>query len=61
MKTSSSKDSQRIFLEERHLIHKALIQGARDAVLRHKERGRPVVIERDGKIVWVPAEELLEK
>lgn len=61
MKTAVVKDPNRIFIEEGHLIDEALRKGVRDALLRHKEHGNPVVIERDGKIVWVPAEELLDK
>ena len=61
MKTTAVKDPNRIFLEECHLIDAALRQGVRDALLLHKERGNPVVIERDGKIVWVRAEELLDE
>ena len=30
----------------------------RDALLRHKERGNPVVIERNGEIVWIRPEDL---
>ena len=59
MKTKPTKDPSRILLEEPHLIDEALAEGVRDALLRHKERGLPVVIERDGQIVWVSAEELL--
>ena len=36
-------------------------KGVRDALLRHKALGNPVVIERDGKSVWVRAEELLDE
>jgi hypothetical protein len=60
MKDANRKDAHRILLEEGHLIDEALRLGVRDALLRHKERGQPVVIMRDGKIQWVPAEELLE-
>jgi hypothetical protein len=41
------------------MIDDALRQGVRDALLRHKERGNPVVVERDGKILWVRPEDLL--
>ena len=61
MKTATGKDANRIFLDEGHLIDEALRQGVREALRRHKERGNPVVIERDGKIVWVRAEELLNE
>ena len=59
MKPAVAKDPDRIFREEGHLIDEALRQGVRDALLRHKERNNPVVIMRNGKIVWVAAEELL--
>ena len=48
----------RIFLEEGHLIDEALEQGVREAMLRHKEAGLPVVIYRDGKTVWIKPEDL---
>ena len=58
MKIDSAKDVHRIFVEEGHLIDEALKQGVRDAMLRHKRDGLPVVIERDGKIAWVNPEDL---
>jgi len=61
MKTVTMKDPARIFREEGHVIDEALRKGVREALLRHKERDNPVVIERDGKIVWLPAQELLDK
>ncbi len=59
MRIVPAKDPDRIFREEGHVIDEALRKGVRDALLRHKERDNPVVIERDGQIVWVRAEELL--
>jgi hypothetical protein len=59
MKTEPTKDPNRILREQPHLVDEALAEGVRDALLRHKERGLPVVIERDGQIVWVSADELL--
>lgn len=58
MKTEDTKGLHRIFVEEGHLIDEALKKGVRDAILRHKQEGLPVVIYRDGKTVWVTAEEL---
>jgi hypothetical protein len=55
------KDPVQIFRDQGHLIDEALKQGVRDALLRHKERGNLVVIEREGKIVWLSAQELIEK
>jgi len=40
------------------LIGRALARGAREALLRHKRAGSPICVERDGKIVWIPAEEI---
>jgi hypothetical protein len=58
MKTEAQKDLSRIFAEDRRLIDEALKQGVRDAMLRHKEAGLPVVIYRDGKAVWVMPQDL---
>jgi hypothetical protein len=59
MKTAIAKDPDHIFREEGHLIDEALRTGIREALLRHKERDKPVVIQRNGEIVWVRADELL--
>ena len=58
MKAESPKDVNRIFIEDGHLIDEALKQGVRDAVVRHKEAGLPVVIYRDGKAVLVMPEDI---
>lgn len=58
MESEPKKDIDRIMREEGHLIDKALKQGVRDAMLRHKEAGLPVVIYRDGKTVWVMPQDL---
>lgn len=58
MKAEASKDVNRIFVEDGHLIDEALKQGVRDAVLRHKEAGLPVVVYRDGKAVWLMPRDL---
>ena len=58
MKAEAQKDVSRVFVEEGHLIDEALKQGVRDAMLRHKRDGLPVVIYRDGKTVSVKPEDL---
>jgi hypothetical protein len=58
MKVEAQKDVNRIFVEEGHLIDKALKQGVRDAMLRHKKAGLPVVVYRDGKAALVKPEDL---
>ncbi len=58
MKTDQEKDISRIFAEDGDMILEALKQGIRDAMLRHKKPGLPVVIYRDGQTVWVKPEDL---
>jgi hypothetical protein len=58
MNTKATKDVRRIFAEEGHLIDEALRKGVRAAILLHKKARQPVVIYRDGKIVWVDPKEL---
>ncbi len=45
-------------LQDDTLIGDALRTAAREAVREHKEEGLPLAMWRDGKVVWVPAEEL---
>ena len=53
MKAEAAKDLDRIFVEESHLITEAIRKGVRDAILRHKQAGLPIVVYRDGKSVWI--------
>jgi len=39
-------------------ITQALAKGVRDALLKHKQAGNPIVVWRDGKIVWFDSEEI---
>jgi hypothetical protein len=57
-KTGAEKDINRIFFEESRIIDEALEEGVREAMLRHKRAGLPVVIWRDGHSVWVKPEDL---
>jgi isoaspartyl peptidase/L-asparaginase-like protein (Ntn-hydrolase superfamily) len=59
VKATIAKDPDTIFRKEGHVIDEALRKGVRDALLRHKAHGNPVAIERDGKVIWVRAEDLL--
>ena len=58
MKAEAQKDVSRILREDQRLVDEALDRGIRDAMLRHKRDGLPVVVERDGKIEWVKPEDL---
>jgi len=31
---------------------------ARDTVLQHKQKGLPLVVWRDGKVAWIPSDEI---
>lgn len=58
MKAETQIDVHRVFVEDRPRIDEALEQGVRDAMIRHKKDGLPVVIYRDGKSVLVKPEDL---
>ena len=40
------------------LINRALMRGVRDALVRHKQAGNPICVERNGEIVWIPPEDI---
>ncbi len=58
MRPDEQQDIDRIFREDRSRIDEALKQGVREAMIRHKKDGLPVVIYRDGKTVEVSPEDL---
>jgi hypothetical protein len=39
-------------------IERALREAVRDALLRHKRDGDPVAVWRDGRVVWLEADEI---
>jgi len=39
-------------------ITQALVRGVREALLKHKQAGNPIVIWKDGKTVWLKPEEI---
>ena len=39
-------------------IDRALHRAAREAFLRHKKLGFPIVVWDDGKVVWIPPERI---
>lgn len=44
--------------ENPETITRAIVKGVREALLQHKQAGRPVVIWRDGKAVWLESKEI---
>jgi len=57
MKTELEKSIDEIF-EEGTLIDRALKQAVQEALLRHKQAGNPIVVWRDGKLVWIKPKEI---
>jgi hypothetical protein len=57
MKRKEPKDITAIFREGTP-IDKALAAGVREALRRHKQAGCPIVVWRNGKTVWVPADKI---
>ncbi len=57
MRRSSRKDIDKIF-KEGTLIDKALRDAVREALLYHKRNGNPIADWRDGKVVWIPADQI---
>jgi hypothetical protein len=39
-------------------IERALRQAVRDALHRHKLAGNPVAVWRNGRVIWIPPEEI---
>ncbi len=46
-------------LNDQARIEKALKLAARDARLLHKRMGQPMVVWENGKVVWIPPEEIV--
>ncbi|HEX4955185.1 MAG TPA: hypothetical protein VF017_17480 [Thermoanaerobaculia bacterium] len=57
-KTGQPKKSIKEIFLEGTLIDEALRKATRQAVLEHKREGLPMAVLKDGKEVWVPAQEL---
>jgi hypothetical protein len=58
VKTSKGDRIGRLFADGR-AVDEALRLAVRDAIRKHKRHNVPLAIWRDGRVVWVPAEELL--
>jgi hypothetical protein len=56
MPNEKPKDIRQIF-DDGTLIDEAMNAAVRDAVQLHKEKGLPMVVWRDGQIVWISPEE----
>ena len=57
MMKKSEKSIDEIF-KEGSLIDNALKKAVQEALVRHKQAGNPIVVWRDGKIVWLKPKEI---
>jgi hypothetical protein len=39
-------------------VEAAVKLAVRDALIQHKRTGNPICVWRDGKVVWIPADEI---
>ena len=58
IKKEKHKDRITEALADKEKITQALTQGVREALLKHKQAGNPVVVWRNGKMVWLKPEEI---
>ncbi len=54
---SDASDIEALF-EDGRAIDAALAKAVREAVLEHKRAGNPIAVWKDGRVVWIPAEEI---
>ena len=59
MKTEQRKDIEKI-LREGTAVDRAMREAAREAFRRHKQAGVPVALWKNGRTIWVEADELLK-
>jgi hypothetical protein len=46
-------------LADTDVIEAAIRESVRDALIRHKRAGHPVVSWEDGRVVWIPADQIV--
>jgi hypothetical protein len=55
---SKRKLPKQLFIVEAEAIREVLRRAGNQALLMHKRAGNPIVTWKDGKVVWIPAEEI---
>jgi hypothetical protein len=58
MNKTASERERAEFLAEVEAVEAAVQQAVMDALRAHKKAGNPVAGWKDGRVVWVPAEEI---
>ncbi len=57
-KPDSTDEEISNFFNDPERVMKALQAGINAALLRHKKLGHPICVSRNGKIIWIPPEEI---
>ncbi|OKH39332.1 hypothetical protein NIES2119_06215 [[Phormidium ambiguum] IAM M-71] len=58
MEDQPKKDQLLISLSDEKKVTQALAKAVREALRKHKQTGNSVAVWRDGKVVWIPPEEI---
>ncbi|MFB2894532.1 hypothetical protein ACE1CI_16605 [Aerosakkonemataceae cyanobacterium BLCC-F50] len=58
MEDQPKKDQLLISLSDEEKVTQALAKAVKEALRKHKQTGNPVAAWRDGKVVWIPPEEI---
>ena len=58
-KSNSTDEEISKFFNDPERVTKALQAGIDAALLRHKKMGNPICVSCDGKIIWIPPEEIV--
>ena len=60
-KNNKKEDYIQKIIDNPELILRFLQEGVYAALLRHKQAGNPICEWRDGKVVWIPPEKILQR
>ncbi len=58
MADKTERDIEELMLDDA-LIDGALAEAVREALLQHKRAGNPIAVWEDGRVVWIPADEIV--
>ena len=57
IRPAQNRTTEELF-EDDAVVEEAMEQAVRDAILFHKRMGNPIVVSDNGKIIWIPAEQI---
>ena len=58
-RTEQATFSQECDLDDDASVDRAVRRGVREAILEHRRDGDPIIVWQDGKVVEIPAEEIV--